>query len=593
MQQSPRERSARALRARRANPASSSTQLPTTPVYVTADRQRWPRFPAGRARGIFFRFVLVGLLLELCFLLLYPLLGEARPTSFAAQALPQAWPWLTRFCWTNQFPALVALISRLPWFNLQATSPVPHANLALLLLILVAPLLLLAIRTGQYAEKKHLSKGQMRLLLLLTWLFTLLFGIAFVLLPGGLAQETLLSGLYGRLILLYHVNPYLSSPTLLVHDPFYQSLAPGTFAVPRVGPLWLDLMVLPAWLARANPVALVLILRAAGLALHLANTLLIWGILAKLKPEIRLTGTLLYAWNPALLLLGVTETQINLATIFFLLAGIFLLQRSSLLIGWACLVLAALIDPLCLLLLPLFWCALTREKRPLSPGQRVLWWLLLLGLAVLIATLAYAPYWSGLGLNGIAPQLRAPFWQDTAQSSLLAALDKLSFAGWPPAAWLLTPHHWLLLPALLIGGLLLLGLWIIDSLELALLFGSWIFLALFLLLPVNTPWLILLPLVLSLTSASRRTALLAHLLTAGALVAYCLAYWPTRWDGQALVTSGLTTLIWGWTLFFFSTWQITHREDQEEQPATRKRLSLSRPSWPSRPTAWPSRPRFR
>ena len=155
------------------------------------------------------------------------------------------------------------------------------------------------------------------------------------------------------------------------------------------------------------------------------------------------------------------------------------------------------------------------------------------------------------------------------------------------AAWLLTPHNWLLLPAVIVGGLLLLGLWIVDNLELALLFSSWIFLALFLFLPINTPWLVMLPLALSLASSSRRTALLAHLLAAGALVAYGLDYWPGRWDSQALVTIGLAALVWGWTLFLITTWQMTHQDDEEEQPV-RRRLSLSRPSWPSRPAAWPS-----
>ncbi|HXR65873.1 MAG TPA: hypothetical protein VN729_08115, partial [Ktedonobacteraceae bacterium] len=185
--------------------------------------------------------------------------------------------------------------------------------------------------------------------------------------------------------------------------------------------------------------------------------------------------------------------------------------------------------------------------------------------------------------------LGAVFWPDGAQSSLLVALSKLPFATWPPAAWLLTPYHWLVPLAVLIGGLLLLGIWITDNLELALLFSSWIFLALFIFLPVNTPWLILLPLVLALASSSRRTALLAHLLTAGALLAYCLAYWPNHWSGQALVTIGVAALIWGWTLFFLSTWQMTRHEDEDEEQSTRTRLSLTRPSWPLRPTAWPIR----
>lgn len=593
MQQLPHEQSTRSLRAGRTNPALPGVHLPTTPVYVpAAQRQRWPQLEAGRRapvlRRVLPRLLLVGVLLGFCCWLFYPLPGKALPGSFVTQALPGAFPVQTNFLWTRQFPWLLTLLAHVSWLDVQGASPVASANLALLLLGLAGGLLLLAGRVCQTAVRERLQKGPMRLLLLVIWLFTLLFGVLFVLLPGNLASQSLLSGLYGRLILVYHANPYLVSTTALARDPFYRALAPGSYVVPTAGPLWLDLSVLPAWLAQANPLMVVLLMRATGLVLHLFNALLLWGILTRLKPEVRLTGVLFYAWNPAILLLGVSEAQMDLAALFFLLFGTFLIQRRSLLLGWACTVLAALINPLCLLLLPLFLRALAREMRLISRGGRVFWWLLSFLLFALISVLAYAPYWSGLGVDGIARQVSAAFWQNGAQSSLLAALSKLPFAAWPPFAWLLTPHHWLLLPAVMIGGLLLLGIWITDTLELALLFSSWIFLVLFIFLPVNMPWLILLPLGLSLASSSRRTVLLAHLLTTGALVTYCLAYWPTHWDGLALVTIGLTTLIWGWTLFFLSTWQMTHHDDDDGGQPARRRLSISRPSWPSRPAAWPS-----
>lgn len=589
--QQPPQQPTRSLRSGRTNPALPGLRLPTTPVYVpAAPRQRWPQLSTSQDRSslrrVFFQLLLLGLLLGLCYWLLYPLFGEALPGSFAAQGLIRAWPWLPNLFWTKQFPGLVWVLSFVPWFNIQKADPVSLANLALLLLGMAGLLLLLAARVGRGVVRDSLSRGLLLTVPVVICLFTLLFGGLFVSLPGGLAQETLLAGLYGRLILVYHANPYLASSAVLAHDPVYAALKPGSFVAPLAGPLWLDLTVIPAWLAQNDPVKMILALRLAGLILHLCNAVLIWGILGRLKPEVRLTGMLFYAWSPVFLLLGVSEAPTDLATLFFLLLGVFLLQRRSLLLGWACFVLAALINPLCLLLLPLFLRALAREVRLRRRRGQVMGWVGCLLLFTLIVALAYAPYWADLGLNGILLHLRPVFWQDGAQSSLLAALSKLPFASWPPAAWLLTPHHWLLLLALIVGGLLVLGMWITDNLELALLFGSWIFLALFLFLPLNTPWLVLLPLALSLASSSRRTGLLAHLLAAGALVAYCLAYWPGHWDGQALVTIGLAALVWGWTLFFLSTWQMTHQEDGE-QP-TRKRPGLSRPSWPSRPSAWPS-----
>lgn len=594
MQQPPNTQTSRSLRLKRTNPALPNVTLPTSPIYFSgAERRRWPQLPAGKRaftlRRVSFQLFLCGLLPGLCALALYPLLGAG---SVAARVLPGALPWLPRLFWTDRFPSLVALVSRVSWLDLRSGSPASMANLALIVLGVALALLFLAARSCQRAARERLQKGPMRLLLVQLWFFTLLLGALFVLLPGGTSQDMLLSGLYGRLILVYHVNPYLATPGLVAHDPLAQALPPGAFVSPLAGPLWLDLTVPLAWLTRANPALVLLGFRAFALGLHLLNALLIWAVLSRLKPEMRLSGTLLYAWNPVFLLLGVGEMHADLAVIFFLLLGAFLLQHRSFLLSWISFLLAALINPLCLLLLPLFLRALAREVRSLSRGRRALWWLALCFFSALVVGLAYAPYWSSLGLNGIALRLRAVFWPDTDHDSLLAALSRLPFATWPPAAWLLTPHHWMILPALAVGALLLLGIWITDTLELALLFGSWIFLVLAIFFPISSPWLILLPLALALASSSRRTALLAHLLSAGMLVAYCLSLWPTLWEGQALVTLGLPALIWGWSLFFLSTWQMAHHEDEEaaQAPQPRKRPGLSRPSWPSRPAAWPSRP---
>jgi hypothetical protein len=433
----------------------------------------------------------------------------------------------------------------------------------------------------------------MGLLLALLCLLALVFGMCFVLLPGALTQEALLSGLYGRAVLAYHINPYLLARAggALVHDSLFLALSPGSLATPQpMGPVWLDITVPLSWLARDDPALVVLVFRVSGLCLHLLNILLIWAAVGKLKPDLRLPGTLLYAWNPVFLLLGIVEMQALLAVVLFLLLAVVLLQHRLLQLSWMALLLASLVQPLCLLLLPLFLRPLARETRILTHGRRFFWWAGLLCLSALVVALAYAPYWPGAGAHGIALHLRTAFWPQAGPDSLLAALRALPFTSWPPAAWILDQLHWMALPGVLVGGLLLLGSWVTDNLELALLFASWIFLALVLLFPAGLPWLVLPSLALALASGSRRTALLAHLQTAGSLLAYGLAFWPVHWSGQALLTIGLPALTWGWLLFFVSTWQMAHHEEEAYAHLQRKRRGLSRPSWPSRPAAWPSRP---
>jgi hypothetical protein len=537
--------------------------------------------------------LLGGLLLALCFWLLLPLPGEAQPASPAAHLLPTHFPWLSALWWPERLPWLVAALSHFAWLDIRG-GQAAASNLAALILGVALLLLFLTARLCRRAARERLPHRALHVLLALLCLFTLLYGIGCVLLPASLTQEALLSGLWGHVALAYHLNPYLlaGADRVLAHDPLYLALWPGSFAAPQtLGPAWLDLTVPLSWLARDTPALVVLVFRLAGLGLHLLNALLIWAVLGRLKPELRLPGTLLYAWNPVFLLLGIVEMQAQLAVIFFLLLALLLLQHRLLQLSWVALLLAALIYPLCLLLLPLFLRPLARQARLLARRSRLFWWMGLLGVSVLVVTLAYAPYWPGPGMGGIAVHLRAVLWPAAMPGSLLAALQDLPFASWPPGALLLHHAHWMALLGVLVGGLLLLGVWVTDNLELALLFASWILLVLVLLFPLNLPWLILPSLALSVASSSRRTALLAHLLSAGSLLAYALAFWPAHRGSLALITLGLPALIWGWLLFFVSTWQMTHHGEEEVHAQQRRRRpGLSRPSWPTRPAAWPTRP---
>jgi hypothetical protein len=238
---------------------------------------------------------------------------------------------------------------------------------------------------------------------------------------------------------------------------------------------------------------------------------------------------------------------------------------------------------------------LQRETRLLPRGRRLFWWFGCLGISALVIVLAFAPFWRGWGLNGLAALLRQTFWPGSAINSLDAALINLPIRPLPAFSWLFAPHHWILFAAIAVGPILLFGIWLIDSLELVLLFASWVFLALFVLFPTCWPWLLLVPMALTLCSANGRTLLLVVLLLFGALFSYYYGLWQPVWQGQALLTIGLPVLLWGWVLFFTSTWHMTRAGEDKGQDdpsaviGVRKAgqiKGLSRPGWP----AWASRP---
>jgi len=221
---------------------------------------------------------------------------------------------------------------------------------------------------------------------------------------------------------------------------------------------------------------------------------------------------------------------------------------------------------------------LLRQSRVLRMGHRLLWWggMLLISLVVLV--LAYAPYWHAIGFTGVVAQLHRAFLQDTAVNSLDAALLNLPVRS----AWLINSQHWSLVALGIVGLFLLFGLWLADSIELVALFCCWLLLLYAVLLPVYWPWYLVAPFALALCSTNRRSIVLLLLLLAASLLSYYLLL-NALWVGQALATIGLPVLIWGWVLFFSSTWQMTHVPEGEVVAAETKGRP-SRPSFLSRPS---------
>ncbi len=589
MKQNPGESVSRSLRARGTHPALIGVTLPTTPVTTPQLRNGTPQFVARKhlSRGVLWKLITLGLLLSLLSLAFYPLFAGAISGHEAAkQVLPGLFPWLTRLFWTAWPPAARA-INYVAIFNL--STPMGYANLLLAGLALAFALQLLAARVGRKAARERLAPRDASRVFWTILPLTALLSVIFLFAPAVMWPQVFLYGLYGRMVTVFHVNPYGPSHLILPGNLLYSVITTWQVGPAPYGPLWLDLTLPVTLLARDSVANLLIGFRLFGVLVHLANTFLLWQILGRLRAERRIAGTLLYAWNPVVLLLGIAEMHYELVVILFILLASYFYMRRAFLLGWVCVLLAALMSPLCLLLLPLFFPVLWKETRGMQGGQRALWWLLLIGLSLIIAGLAYYPYWPGQGAALITTQLRQVFNPDTAINSLDAAIQHLRLNA-RAIAWLAAPLTWNILAAIVAGSILLLGIWLVDNLELSLLFAGWVLLAMFALSPQNWPWGVLLPLTLAICSSSARTVLLAFLLTTGAALSYVFWLGQDVWAGQALVTIGLPLVIWGWGFFFTSTWHMTRGGNPAPVPAVKTAGGprLSHPSWPGRPT-WPGR----
>ena len=584
MQQPPNQRTIDTLRSRRTNPALPGVTQPTLILSPTTPRPGVP--PARKTRHawrLILQLCLLGVLLEVLLLALYPLLVNITRTgngaSLVQQALPDVFPWLPSLYWTHAFPALLQFFSSMPLLNIQDKTTGANTFLSFLFLVLASGVGLLASRLGGRVILERLSRFDNTLLFWLVLSLTGVFGLTMLVAPIGLtvfSQDMLTYGLYGHIVAVQHANPYGVLPQ---PQDVLQKLV-GVKSTTPYGPVWTDISVLLALVAHDSIASTLLAFRSLGLFAHLLNVVLLWAILTRAKPEMRLSATLFYAWNPLILLFGVAEMHQEIVLVCIVLAAILFFQRNSPTLGWVFVLLLSLINLLWLPLLPLFFRLMLRQSRILRVGHRLLWWSGMVLISLVVIVLAYAPYWRAIGITGITAQLQRTFLQDTPVNSLDAALLHLPVSS----AWLTSPHHWSFLVLMLVGLFLLLGLWIADTLELVALFSGWLLLMLGVLLPVYWPWYLIAPLVLALCSTNRRTILLATLLLAASLLSY---YWilASTWTGQALVTIGLPLLIWGWILFFSSTWQMT-RGQEEKRPETTRRgtVGRSRPSWLSRPS---------
>lgn len=600
----PANRPSRSLRAQRTNPALPGVTMPTvpmapaTPAYPGTSpaapqpgaQARHRTQPAIRSM---WKLLGLGFLLALAYLLLYPLFAVAvldhAGAKSALSALIGLFPWLPHLYWTAWPPLapVARLIGRLPAFDL--SGPGGSANFLLVGFVIASCLFLVAARVARNVGRERLAAAQARTLLWIILGLAALFALLFLFAPAVMTQDALLYGWYGRMALIYHTNPYLAS-TLLPTD-LLNGVITGPPGHPAFGPVWMDAALAIALAARGSVANILMDFRLLALVIHLANVLLVWRLLTRLHPEARFVGTLLYAWNPALLVLGIAEMHLELVVIFFILLAALFFQRRALFLSWVCLLLAALIQPLSLLLMPLFLRLYGKSMRGQSAGRRVVWWLGLIAVSILIVGLAYAPYYSGWGLSGIATQLRLAFLPNTAVNSLDAAIQHLHISANPAIAWFAAPLTWTILTVAVAGCLLLLGFWLTENLEFALLFASWLYLAIVVLSPSYLAWSTFLPLALAICSGGTRTTLLALLLAGGALLSYYFNLSSSPWGGQGLVTIGLPVLVWGWSLFFASTWRMTRAgagvggQSSGQLSAVRpgRGPRLSRPSWPSRP----------
>ncbi len=342
--------------------------------------------------------------------------------NFISSPVVERWPVLltpARWLWTPS--------ARDGAFILEQDWP----NLLLLALVFFGAFLISV--AALYCARCIDRPAQRHLLLVLAGV--LVFGLTMLLIPDFPSRDIFSYIFYGRVRVIHHANPLVVPPSHFPQDPFLARVWPYWRGTPSVyGPVWETLASGLTWLAEllgGSLATYVLLFKGVILCFHLANVLLIWRILGLIAPQRRLMGTILYAWNPLVLLEFAGSGHNDAVMLFFLLlAVLFLAQGSEFL---ALLAFAFSIDTkyITLLLIPIYlWYAVRHQSGWVAKTQGMLW-----RLAVLagICLVLYLPYWAGMRtFDAVLTSAGVNDLRDSLEEVVATALRRGLWAlGWP------------------------------------------------------------------------------------------------------------------------------------------------------------------
>ena len=311
------------------------------------------------------------------------------------------------------FP-LTPYFDRYPQLDVRSFSPslVDGLTYGLLLCFLYGLYGLAAYRTRQLARPPRLG------LILLT---AVLFCLPLLQTYPINATDIYRYFIRGRVMSVYGENSLAVAPDQFAHDPYLPLAGEWQNQTSPYGPLWETIAAGITRVAQDDLHLGLLLFKSVGLLSHLAIATLIWSFPNKnpissprtepsqhnLQPPIRqplvrnsqsqrATYTLLWAWNPALLLMFVVDGHNDVFMLFWLVLGTWVIARGRPTAGFLIMLFGPLAKPIGLLPLPGFWLAALRQRPSTKARIR---FLLLTGIgSLLLLGIAFLPFGSPFDL---------------------------------------------------------------------------------------------------------------------------------------------------------------------------------------------------
>lgn len=195
----------------------------------------------------------------------------------------------------------------------------------------------------------------------------------------------------GRVTGFYGQSALTVPPDAFPQDPYLPLAGEWAGQTSPYGPLWELVAAAVTVVSRQNLLGSLLSFKLLAVLAHTGIGWLIWQALASRSHRYRAAMTLLWSWDPALLLMFAVDGHNDALMIFWLVAGYVLMKRRPL-SGFLVAALAALTKPIAAIALPLLLLAHWRAQERWRDRARFL--LLASAGSALLALLTFLPFGS-------------------------------------------------------------------------------------------------------------------------------------------------------------------------------------------------------
>ena len=219
----------------------------------------------------------------------------------------------------------------------------------------------------------------------------------------------------GRIMVVYGQNPFLHVPADFPQDPFFELITWKT-TVNAHGPLWRWAEAASASVGGESCPNAILAMKVWPTLAYFATTVVLYRILWTQQPERAIWGTMVYAWNPLVVLEALGSGHNDVVAALPAALAVWLTQRGRIIWAFPLLAIAVLIKPIALVLGPLLLIAMLRQektrRRDVALG---------IALAAGLMVLAYLPFWAGSKtFQGLS---RGHMFSDSPAKALLVGLQ--------------------------------------------------------------------------------------------------------------------------------------------------------------------------